>query len=397
MSESFPLVPLGDVARPVVRPEVPTPGKPYRQVGVRLWGEGAYERETIDGSQTKYGTLSRVEQGDIIVNKIWARNGSVAVVQNDVAGCYGSGEFPTFAPNREKLDPRWFHWLTKTRSFWEQCDEKSRGTSGQNRIRPERFMEIMVPLPPLAEQRRIVARIEALAGKNAEARGLRRGAVEDVEALAASESKRTFSTISQKHTPRPFGDFAPHVTSGPRNWGALYADSGARFYRAQDIGADGNLSGNSKVFIEPPMSNQGQSARPLPGDLMVVITGATVGRCALFSSSMEPGYISQHVALCRLPHEHINPQYALWGLRSPLGQEQLLGQRYGQGKPGLNLGNIRALSLPIPPLPDQHRVVAYLDGLQAKVDALKALQAKTAAELDALLPAVLDKAFKGEL
>ncbi len=42
-------------------------------------------------------------------------------------------------------------------------------------------------------------------------------------------------------------------------------------------------------------------------------------------------------------------------------------------------------------------IVAYLDSLQAKVDALKALQAETAAELDALLPAVLDKAFKGEL
>lgn len=41
--------------------------------------------------------------------------------------------------------------------------------------------------------------------------------------------------------------------------------------------------------------------------------------------------------------------------------------------------------------------MAYLDGLQAKVDALKALQAQTQAELDALLPSVLDKAFKGEL
>ena len=51
----------------------------------------------------------------------------------------------------------------------------------------------------------------------------------------------------------------------------------------------------------------------------------------------------------------------------------------------------------VPPLREQHRIVAYLDGLQAKVDRLKALQEKTAAELDALLPAILDRAFKGEL
>ena len=43
------------------------------------------------------------------------------------------------------------------------------------------------------------------------------------------------------------------------------------------------------------------------------------------------------------------------------------------------------------------RVTAYLDDLQAEIDRLKALQAQTAAELDALLPSILDKAFKGEL
>jgi type I restriction enzyme S subunit len=50
-----------------------------------------------------------------------------------------------------------------------------------------------------------------------------------------------------------------------------------------------------------------------------------------------------------------------------------------------------------PPLPEQHRIVTYLDALQAKVDTLKQLQAETQAELDSLLPSILDKAFKGEL
>jgi len=53
--------------------------------------------------------------------------------------------------------------------------------------------------------------------------------------------------------------------------------------------------------------------------------------------------------------------------------------------------------IPVPPLPEQHRIVAYLEELQAKVDALKRLQTETATEQDALLPSILDKAFKGEL
>ncbi len=148
---SFPMVALGEIVLPVERAEVPGAGTTYRQVGVKLWGVGAYERESMDGSQTRYKTLSRVEADDIIVNKIWAQNGSVAVVPKNLAGCFVSSEFPTFVPIREKLDPRWFHWLTKTKSFWEKCDEKSQGTSGKNRIRPERFLEIEIPLPSLSQ------------------------------------------------------------------------------------------------------------------------------------------------------------------------------------------------------------------------------------------------------
>jgi type I restriction enzyme S subunit len=58
---------------------------------------------------------------------------------------------------------------------------------------------------------------------------------------------------------------------------------------------------------------------------------------------------------------------------------------------------LKAYQVFVPPLPEQRRIVAELDALQAEVDALKRQQTETAAELDALLPAILDRAFKGEL
>lgn len=72
----------------------------------------------------------------------------------------------------------------------------------------------------------------------------------------------------------------------------------------------------------------------------------------------------------------------------------------GAGNDQINrMHRIKTKQMPVtlPPLPEQRRIVAELDALQAQVDALKRLQAETAAELDALLPAILDKAFKGEL
>ncbi|GHU31363.1 hypothetical protein AGMMS50256_19730 [Betaproteobacteria bacterium] len=58
---------------------------------------------------------------------------------------------------------------------------------------------------------------------------------------------------------------------------------------------------------------------------------------------------------------------------------------------------IKNLEITLPSLPEQRRIVAELDALQVQVDALKHLQTETAAELNALLPAILDRAFKGEL
>jgi type I restriction enzyme, S subunit len=89
-----------------------------------------------------------------------------------------------FSPDVSMLHPRWMHWLTKTRGFWMQCDEKSRGTSGKNRIRPERFLEIEIPLPPLPEQARVVARIEELASS----------IVEHVWRLEACASRSKYSS-----------------------------------------------------------------------------------------------------------------------------------------------------------------------------------------------------------
>ena len=69
----------------------------------------------------------------------------------------------------------------------------------------------------------------------------------------------------------------------------------------------------------------------------------------------------------------------------------------GQGQPNLNTTMTRQMEVPIPPIPEQRRIVGYLDGLAGQVAALARLQSETAAALDALLPSILDKAFKGEL
>ena len=81
----------------------------------------------------------------------------------------------------------------------------------------------------------------------------------------------------------------------------------------------------------------------------------------------------------------------------PIGDEQILPLSKALASPHLNIGSLRKFKFILPPLDEQRRIVAYLDGLQAKVNALRELQSASGEELSALMPSILDKAFKGEL
>jgi type I restriction enzyme S subunit len=390
----FPAQPLSTILEPIERPDTPVPGKEYRQVGVRLWGEGAYEREVLDGSQTKYKTLSRVETDDIIVNKIWARNGTVAVIPANLAGGFVSGEFPTFTPVRSKLDPRWFHWFTKTPILWDQCDEKSRGTSGKNRIRPERFLEILMPLPELEEQSRIVARIEKLSAKIEEARGLRDQALEESEAVLAAVMRRIFGpdTHSEVTMESVCAAIIDNLHSNP-----VYADQGVPCVRSPDVGW-GSLNLTTALRTsEDEYLRRTVRGKPISNDIVLVREGGGTGKAAIVGDGQRFS-LGQRVMMIRPDQNKVVPKFMLYQILSPtIYEEQIVELTKGSASPHLNIGALRKFRFHLPSLGEQRRIVAYLDDLQAKVDSVRKLQEETAKELNALIPSILSKAFAGEL
>jgi type I restriction enzyme S subunit len=401
MVSDWPMVPLGEVVLSVERPEVPAVGQMYRQIGVKLWGQGAYERESIDGSQTKYKTLSLVEADDIIVNKIWARHGSVAVVPNNLAGRYVSSEFPTFVPIREKLEPRWFHWITKTSVFWEQCAEKSHGTSGKNRIRPERFLEVKIPLPPLNEQHRIVARIEELAALIEEARGLRVKAREEAQTLTHTCARGLLAEVDAEITElRCWLDQDRNgIQTGP--FGAQlgshdFVDAGVPIITIGNVQHNGLVLEGLK-YVTPEKADQLVRFTMREGDILFARMG-TVGRSCVVPKEAEGWLFNYHIIRVALDKSKVDPRYIHWTMRTSEDIDKYLSEKIrGATRQGVNSEIVGSLPCRIPALPDQRRIVAYLDGLQAQVAELTAWQDATQVELEVLLPAVLDRAFRGEL
>ena len=132
-------------------------------------------------------------------------------------------------------------------------------------------------------------------------------------------------------------------------------------------------------------------------DVVLVREGGGTGKAAIVQDGQRFS-LGQRVMMLRPNRDFVEPRYFLHQLLSPaIYEDQVLPHCKGSASPHLNIGAVRRFTLALPPISEQRRIVAYLDGLQAKVDAVKRVQAETAAELNALLPSVLDRAFKGEL
>jgi type I restriction enzyme S subunit len=128
----------------------------YRIAGVYSFGRGIIDRGTIEGVKTSYPSLTRLDVDQVIISRLGAWEGAVAVVNERSAGSYVSAEFPTFTPNLDVLSPRYFAGIAKSPWLWEEIGASTRGSMARRkRVKPEHFLSIEVWLPPRAEQDRV--------------------------------------------------------------------------------------------------------------------------------------------------------------------------------------------------------------------------------------------------
>jgi type I restriction enzyme S subunit len=186
------------------------------------------------------------------------------------------------------------------------------------------------------------------------------------------------------------------VTSGSRGWAQYYAETGPLFVRSQDINTYHlDLSGVARV--ELPAGAEGTRTRLAPGDVLVIITGANVTISAWVPQDVGEAYVNQHVALCRPVDATLSAYTHVWLRADGGGRPQLERAAYGAGKPGLNLGNIRDVLVALPPLAEQHRIVAEVDRRLSVLDALDATLDANLVRCTRLRQAILMRAFEGRL
>jgi type I restriction enzyme S subunit len=255
---------------------------------------------------------------------------------------------------------------------------------------------ILIPLPPLSEQCRIVERIEELMSRIREAKRLRQESKEEAERLWQSVLSETF--------PKPGTELPKgwqwvrlgEVCSKPQ-YGLTQAASqesvGPKFVRITDI-TSGQINWDTVPYCRIDQRTL-EKYRLAEGDLLFARSGS-VGAILLIRG--KPPYdavFASYLIRVRVDYSVALPEFVDLFIRSPFGQAQIIPQ--GAAQKNINAKLIQQLLIPIPPLSEQRRIVEHLQTVQEKIKALKEAQAQTEAELKRLEQAILDKAFRGEL
>ncbi|CAM5220424.1 hypothetical protein CDEF62S_00648 [Castellaniella defragrans] len=259
------------------------------------------------------------------------------------------------------------------------CYATAQGTSGKNRIKPIQFLSIAVPLPPLAEQQAIVARLGELAEKTHQLEAHLDANEHDVEHLLALRFRDAIANAPM----RPMAEVAPLVR------------------RKANIALDGSYpeigirSFGKGTFHKPPLSGAEVGTKRLfhiePGDLIFSNVFAWEGAIAIAQSKDAGRFGSHRFMTCQTNPTRASAEFLCYYF---LTDDGLL--KIGDASPGgagrnrtLGQEKLMAIEVPIPPLPVQQS----FNRLQTEITALKNQHAVLRAANAALLPAALERVF----
>jgi type I restriction enzyme S subunit len=400
LNTKWPKVRLGEVLTPIWREEKVNPSAEYSLLGVRWYGGGLFIKEKCLGQQIRADRLYRVQEGDFVYNRLFGWKGSFAVAGPESDGCYVSNEFPCFVVDQNRLNANFLCWYFRREPAWNEVLKLSTGATptSRNRLKEQIFLNLEIPLPPLPEQRRIVTKIDQLAAKIAEARSLRQQAIETAEALANAKRRVLFGEVMSRFVQMRLEELTTRITKGesPEWQGFTYQDTGPIFIRSENV-LWGGIDYREAVHIPPAFHEKLVRSQLRSGDVLINLVGASIGRACVVPSSLGTANVNQAVAVISPMPQTLVSDFLAHFFLSPFAQDLIHGGKVETARPNISLGDLRELEIPVPPLPEQRRIVSELEALQAGYDALKRFQAHTAEEFDGLLPSILNKAFKGEL
>ncbi len=352
----------------------------YKRCRVQLHARGILLRDTVHGTEIKTKSQQVCQHGEFLVAEIDAKVGGFGIVPEELDGAIVSSHYFLFTIDENKLDRRFLDYFIRTDAFLEQVT--AQGSTNYAAIRPKDVMDYCIPLPPLFEQKRIVKRIDMVAANVKEAECLKvelreeRGAVPAAlnDYLAKGDESRLSSFLQLKEEREVVRPENVYPQAGLRGFG------GGLFAKDAICGIDTAYKSFNRLY---------------KGAVVLSQVKGWEGAIDIVGAEFDGLFVSPEYRTFSCVKGKAIPEYLAHLFKSPWFLNRLKGLTRGMGgrRERTRPEQFLELVIPFPSLQDQQKAITALRGFM-EVDSINET---TIPDLHALLPSILDKAFKGEL
>ena len=351
------VVRLGAVFMPVNKKErqvIIRDSKIYHLLTVRLYAKGITLRAIEPGSRIGVKYLYRTEPEDFVFSKIDARNGAWGFVSSELAGALVSGDFPILKLDKIKGDQYFIKFLLGRPVVWEPLRDIAVGTTHRRRVQIPQFLDIRIPLPPIAEQRQIAHVLNVV----------QHGVEETGKVIdAARELKKSLMRHLFTYGPVPYDqvDNVPlketEIGPMPERWDVVRLGEIARIlYGKAKPQTKGTIpaigSGGVYDWVDTPLAEY---------TTLIIGRKGTAGKVWYVQTPCWPSDTTFYLEW-KQPIDAI----FLYGhfLLSPLS-----GEHAKTTLPSLQRPDLENRLIPLPPLPEQQEIARILQAVDRKIEA----------------------------
>lgn len=365
------------------------PTKKLGEVIELCYGKGIsrYDRKT-NGKYPFYGANGILDYTDkFLIDAeaiIVGRKGSAGEL-NRVSGKFWPSDVTYYVLGNDKIDVDYTFYLLKSLNLQKFAVGVKPG------INRNRVYEIEIKLPPLPEQKKIVARLEKLLARVKEAKRLRVEAIELTQNLLSAALHKIFIEGEKKRWDScNLGDEkVMKMTSGgtPSRSNRSYYQGKIPWLKSGELNDNINIIDSKEHISEEAIKKSSTKIFP-KNTILLAMYGATAGKLGILGN---PATTNQAVAGMICNEKRLYYKYLFYVLVDI--KNQILAKAWGGAQPNLSQTIIKRFKIPLPPLSEQKKIVVRLDGLAEKIKKLQEHQKSTAADLLRLEQSILHSAF----
>lgn len=356
--------------------------KTYKRCRVQLHAQGVVLRDTVSGAGIKTKKQQVCQAGELLVAEIDAKHGGYGIVPAELEGAIVSSHYFLFQIDEARLDREFLKYFIQTPGFYDQV--AAQGSTNYAAIRPSHVLDYKIPLPPLKEQQRIVRLIEALAAKIEDATRLIHGSDDGLEALCRAI---LHDTSQGELTPTPMSELVtlrqPDVivsSDETYHFAGVYCFGRGVFVGQKKSGME---------FAYPRLT------KLRAGNFVYPKLMAWEGALAVVPPECNGLVVSTEFPVFEINQDRVLPEVLDVYFRSPSVWPALSGASTGTNvrRRRLNPADFLNYRMPLP----RREIQEKLSQAKHRADQIKEKHEESAAELRAMLPAILDRAFRGDI